>query len=134
MSSIVLILQTVNIMAQSTNYEKYMANQKSIGATLALQIFFPGAGNAYVGQSPIKIIAYPTLYAFALVCAFAGGATTHDKDQKATWFVLGISGASLINIIGTIDAVSGCNKFNGNLRKKYDLVFNSNSLKLTYNF
>ena len=116
-SSIVLTLQTVNTMAQSSNYEKYMANQKSIGATLALQIFFPGAGNAYVGQSPIKIIAYPTLYVFALVCAFAGGATTYDNDQKATWFGLGLSGAALINIIGTIDAVSGCNKYNEKLRQ-----------------
>ena len=133
-SGLDLIMQTENLLAQSSNYEKYMANQKSIAATLALQVFFPGAGNAYVGQSAIKVIAYPTLYAFALVCAFAGGSTTYDQEQKATWLGLGISGAALINIVGTIDAVIGCNKYNGNLRKKYDLVFASNGFKWVYYF
>jgi hypothetical protein len=122
------------IYAQTSNYEKYEANKKSEVATLALQLFFPGAGNAYANQSTLKVIAYPTLYVGCLAAAIVGGNAAHYREQRGAWYVGGIIGASLVNLIGTIDAVIGCENYNANLRKKYDLVIKGNSLQLVYNF
>ena len=46
----------------------------------------------------------------------------------------GILGGTLVNVIGTIDAVKACEKYNLSLREKYDLVYSGNELKLVIKF
>ncbi|MFP4165280.1 MAG: hypothetical protein ACLFVE_14995 [Chitinispirillaceae bacterium] len=118
--------------AQPTEYEKYMANKKSTTTTLALQLFFPGAGNAYAGQSIAKTVAYPVLSFGALTTGVLAAANSSYHD--GAWIIGGISAYALINLIGTIDAVMGCEKHNAELRKKYQLVSNGKGLQLAINF
>lgn len=132
--AVMVMLFTLGIIsvsnAEPTEYEKYMANKKSTTTALALQVFFPGAGNAYAGQSMIKTIAYPTLSLGALTTGLIASANSYHGE---VW-LCGISASVLVNVIGTIDAVMGCQKHNENLRRKYQLVSKGNSLQLAIDF
>jgi hypothetical protein len=56
------------------------------------------------------------------------------REQRAAWFWTGIIAAGAVNIIGTIDAVIGCESFNAKLKEKYHLVSTGEGAGLVIEF
>lgn len=133
-ASLFIAVMAITAYNEPTDYEKYLANKKSAGTTLALQVFFPGAGNAYAQQHIAKIIIYPTLYVGSLTSGLLMGNLARWDNTKKGWLISGIVSATLVNIIGTIDAIAGCEKYNTKLREKYKLVSTRDGINVVYEF